>query len=374
MKKYFLFLLFLLPIQSFAQDWFEDTRSDGINVFKNESGDNLFSTRFNTKDGITINFFDWSKGQKRAFLNPDGSKKLLWFLPIQQDSLKKEWGLETFKESSTNSIKNNGWGFSLKTKAEQGIGSLISSGQFADGFSANVYYAGERTISKEEWSGIYNNQNHSDSFCFWAFTLGYTNNQYRFYRPDRIINEQLSKFESISGYQIGFSYFNISENQNKSNVIRGISLGYRMKNNYKKLSKVEIKDIRNQSVGKDSLKVYQTIDDDGYTYVLEDKDNKLAYFGEVSLKGHFGIIPKNLGYNICFLTYPEIVYAKSKASMNIGFGVQFLKNGQPLISNAGIFAKFSDIFNSASSIDPFLKRTFELGVTASLNILTLKAQ
>jgi hypothetical protein len=404
MKKALKLLIFtfFLPFISLAQDWFEDTRSDGISVFQSTQGGKkaLFSGRFNTKDGIALNFFDWSKNQKFGLINPSNSSQTLWFSPIKQDSLKLAWGEKTFKDSVikyprlqvlpkaiqdslktawgnhvflqaiTNSVKDQGWGIALKSKAEQGIGSLFSSGQFADGFAVNLYLAGQRSISAKEWGKVKNRPlKKGDSYRFWALVGGITNSQYRFYRPDLSNKDQLSDFESITGFQAGYSYFTITPNANEDNILRGISINYALKNNYKKLPKVEIKDYNdNTSIG--SLRNVQLLDDNGSTYALETPDSKLSTFGVLTIRGQLGIIPKTLDNRISFLFYPELAYQKQKLTVNLGLGVQFLKKGNPLISEAGVFAKLTDVFNAGGSNNPFIQRTLELGLTASLNILT----
>ena len=373
-KQLIIFIFSFYTLSANGQDWFDDTRSDGVNIFKKteeSKSTTLFSTRFNTKEGIILNFFDWSKNN-RIGLFDSTVNKMVWIYPSEQEDYKKKWGDAKFTKGATNSRKFSGWGISVKSKADQGLGTLFSSGQLADGFAGNVYYAGEQVVSEEEWEKKYKKANHSESFRFWVFTAGYSNSQFRFYRPTEVPKKQLSAFESTSGFQAGFSYFTISENANSDNVIRGFNVGYRSRNNYKSLAKVEIKDVRNIQTGKDSIKSVQVIDNNGYLYAIEDAKRKLEYFDEYSIKGQFGIIPSKLNYRICFISYPEVVYAKDKASVNIGFGIQFLKDKQPLLSDAGISVKFSDIFNSADKDEAFFKKTFELGLTASLNILTGK--
>lgn len=367
MKKIIL-LLTLMPISVFAQDWYDDTRSDGAIVFFNpNTGSNLFSARINTTSGISLNLFNWQKKYQLGIIDTNDRNNLLW---IDSD---KFVGIKVDTSQMTVSRKFKGWGTSIKTKAEQGIGSLIASGQFADGFSASLYFANERVISAKEWKKT-KDKTKKDTYRFGAFVLGFNSSQYRFYRPDLAPKEQYSDFESVSGGQIGYSFFSINTNCLDNIILRGLSVGLSIKNNYKKLTKFDIKDVHNQVVGKDSVKVFQKIDKDGYTYALEDANNSLTYFGELTVRGNFGIIPEKFSKRICFLGYPEVAYAKEKLSVNLGFGVQFLKENQPLVSIAGIFAKFSDVFNSGVSKDPFLKRTFELGVTASLNVLTGQAK
>ncbi len=368
MKK-FILLLALMPALASAQDWYDDTRSDGAIVFFNSNtGDNLFSARINTTSGISLNLFNWQKNYQIGVKDPIDPTSIKWVNSKDFDANKP------VGSSVTLSRKFKGWGVSIKTKAEQGLGSLIASGQFADGFSTSLYFANERVISTKEKEILGKKDTANDTYRFGALVFGFNNSQYRFYRPDLIKKEQFSDFESVSGGQIGYSFFSINTNSLDNLVLRGLSVGLSVKNNYKKLTKFDIKEVHNQVVGKDSVKVFQKIDKDGYTYALEDANNSLTYFGELTVRGNFGIIPEKFNKRICFLGYPEVAYAKEKLSVNLGFGVQFLKENQPLMSIAGIFAKFSDVFNSGASKDPFLKRTFELGVTASLNVLTGQAK
>lgn len=371
MKKYAIFLLLLLPYLIHGQAWFEDTGNENISIFKNDSNEKLFSARFNTKEGIGINFFNWQKSKEFGYVIDDGKKKRMeWYHSTKEDSLKTAWGTKLHTCRSTNSAKYRGWGVGIKTKADDGLGSLVSSGQFADGFGSNIYIAGERVVSEEEKRIKYKNS--SESYRFWVLVISHTNNQYRFYRPHLGLDKQLSGFESVHGFQTAYSYFSISENKNKSNIIAGFNVGLQLKNNYKKLPKVDIKEIATHSVGTDSTRTFQTVDKDGYTYAFENDQLKLKHYGEFALKGTFGVIPNALNNRICLLTYPEVVFNKEEVKINIGFGIQFLKEGQPLISDAGIFIRLNDILNAGKSKDIFYKRSFEMGVTASLNILTGK--
>jgi len=239
-----------------------------------------------------------------------------------------------------------------------------------------AYIAGERVIdAREREESFLNSQKglYSDAFRFWALSASFTNNQYRFYRPDLSVDSlKFSKFEPFNGFKVGFSRFFITESKSENTIIAGYSINYILNNNYSTLKKIEGKNNYQINFGSDSTdaRTIQVIDDDGYVYAVQKGNSVFKKFGELMLRGQYGIIPKFTGRSICFITYPEIVYSKSKVSANLGFGIQLLKKGNPLISTAGIFFKFSDILNSKDDEDPFFKRSFELGVTASLNVLT----
>jgi hypothetical protein len=148
----------------------------------------------------------------------------------------------------------------------------------------------------------------------------------------------------------------------------GGSITWGRLNNYDNLKKVELKEsvVRVDSPINRTL---TTVEDKGYIYGLGD----FKEYRNTNYRVYATYIPYSLEYRAAIVFYPSIdandLYKESL--VNLGLGFHFLEKDNPSISTLGIIFELNDIGNSREKTDPFIKRSFRVGLTAALNVTSL---
>jgi len=335
MKTFILIILFSfwLSISLSGQDYFEDVKGSGFSVLSARNT-TLISTRVNVGDNsIKINFFQQYRLKCDTAQNID-----------------HQWPKKKF---------DLGWGIAVKGKSEDGIGLLFSTGSFSPGFNGSGYLSLRNITS---WQ---------DQARWWILLLsgGYTISNFNLFNPDAAINKQLTD-TIFQGYNFGLSWcYIIPVNNLKDNIIVGASIGFNRVNNYGNLSKVEIKDTKSIADTGGTIRNITPVKRNGAIYAK----GSYKEFNTAKARISMAYIPSFLNNRVAFMVYPSINYSKIYAPIyNAGFGIQFLKKGAPTISIGGIFVEFNDITNVQGKTTGFIKQTLSIGLTASLNILSLK--
>lgn len=322
--------MWLYTINIHAQDYFEDANGNGIPIISGDFG-NLLSTRANTSDNsIKINLFT-------NFV-------------ISNHSTKKDANI---------SIKKTyfGVGLFVKGKAENGISNLFKTGDLQEGFNLGGY------LSLEKFSTEGNGNSARTKYIRIIFTGLYTSSNLNLYNEENIYSKQLYD-TNFTGYSFSVSGYFIPPLK-KGSLILGLSLSNVKTNNYSGLDKYEIKEIR------------KTIDSTGTITreIVEEKDNylygvgKYEEFNKYKIRFNCAYIPGFFDNKISFIIYPSGEYRKQKKpTYNIGVSVNFLKDGMPILSDAGLTLEFNDVSNVANSNKKFLDRTMKIGLNAAFNI------
>lgn len=352
MKTVYLFCFLLASLTAKAQIWYDDAAGGGFPVLlggsKNGNSEKttLFNARVNTSDGSTI-------------------------LSIFKRKFPKTQGIDTttVRPSATdrpdpNSFSRNnprfGWGTSVKGKVENGLGSLFSSGKISPSFTVGGYltYSGWMQAKK------------GSKFILPILSVRYTRSEQRFYYPEEKADSiRFSNFLPSNGFEISGGYYEIVPDGER-NTIWGVTFSATNKDNYSTLTKVEVKDIKATNGAGQPGRTVTIIDDDGYTYAQSTATNPYRTFWAHQLRFHYGKILSNS--RIAFITYPSVEFTTKPASsgtVNLGFGLHFLKEGQPSLSQVGVVFELNDLFNANSSTKPLLQRGFKVGIVAGLNAI-----
>ncbi|WP_031529318.1 hypothetical protein [Dyadobacter crusticola] len=340
-----------------AQDFFEDLQGESTPVLGGANNGALLSARANIGDNsLKLNLFKIFQLKKPGQATP----------PITPPSISIPGGVgapqNPYNETS------HGFGLSFKVKTEDGLGSVFTSSKFASGFSGGGYYALRRVFADPI--------NQRGSFKYTILSGLYTRSQFRFYRPQNSFDTRLSDFRPFDGFTFGLSTFGYSTlaRDATSGQIFGGSLTFTKTNNYSALSKVEVKRLSNTPYGTpaDSIQSVTLVDDNGATYAEDTPDDEYEESFKLRLRGNYAYIPGALDSRVALIFSPTLNYGftQNQVTADLNIGLHLLKKGQPTISLAGIFFEFSDIGNTADDSDPFLKRSFAIGVMVGLNVLS----
>jgi hypothetical protein len=368
MKNWWLiFLCWFNCLPVCAQDLFEDARGNGVPVVSRGNLP-LASARVNSGDNsLKVNFFNWTNAAWEG-TRTNGTRRTDW------EALNTKDGSDAAPGSRQPDILRLGWGVGLKAKAENGIGKLFGSGRLVPGVEFNGYLASRTTRGYTIPRPASNDLLHYKTFGYWLLSGNGSASQYRFYYPDSVIGKQLGSFQNHTGFRVGIAHYFISPLAKRkdlsSNTIKCFSLTLSRVNNYATLPKVEIKDSRTSVYSSnDTMRTVTLLDEEGATYAIEDMTNTFNTFLEANLRGYFAILPKPPLERVAFVLYPGIRYSTQKAKVDLGFATHFLKKGNPTVSELGIYLELNDVFNAASSQDPFLSRSVTIGLTAAYNVL-----
>jgi hypothetical protein len=326
--------LLLLYNSSKAQDYFTDLNSGNTPVIiNNEQGKALFSAVINPTDAsIKANFFRQYRLKDASFHVTDPKRHINFI----------------------------GWGINTKTKTEDGLGTLISSGSFNPGFTGGAYLS----YSRMHWRKLTDT---SQQFGQWAVILSGTlsTSNFQLYHSQNPYATQLSD-TSFKGRSISLSVVKLIF-KGTNNLMIGLSATGSQMNNYGKLDKVNIKNdsIFNNDAG--MTRIVQTVNDDGDVYANGD----YRLYNNLNIRANVSFIPGALDYFMAFIFYPSLDFSKAfKPKYNLGFSFAHLKKGSPSVSDAALFLEFNDLNNASESTKPFFKRSFKFGVTTTLNIFT----
>lgn len=366
MRQHLLILLLVGSLSVSAQDYFEDLRGNGNPISINVNKTFNISARLNIGDNSAkANFFKiWRL--KEEYINRD-----TWIDSNFADStlnkiqfisnLGKE---EDFSESinfspgvSSFRLTDLGLGSSMKGKIKEGLGTLFTKGGFTGESQLGIYGVWHRIkIMKDE---------HKHTIVISPF-LNVNHSAYRLI-PDSSMS--FATLDTTLGQlSYGVSFFRKSYINEKSQLILGFSLTKSRPNNWDDLDKAELKEVvvRNEPPFTNAL---TTVEDKGYIYGLGMIDD----YTNLNLRPHITYIPFALEYRVGLIFYPSIDFAKKYAEplKNIGLGIHFLEKGNPTISNLGIFFELNDVTNAKEKTDPFLKRSFKVGLTTALNVTSL---
>lgn len=334
MKRILLLILLFSCQLATAQDYFEDIKGNGTPLSFNNT--RLFSSRINVGDNsIKANLFHQYKVNEEGFDHPGLARHKVFI----------------------------GWGLWFKTKTEDGLGALFNSGDFNPGFGSGAYL----TFHKRTWSKNDEGTNYRSWILAFSANINYS--QYRLYDASKSFSSQLYD-TNFTGYTLGLSFL-YRLHPNRSNLYLGASCSINKVNNYGKLDKVEVKDdtaYTNNGINRTAA----TVDDDGNVY------GRGHYQVEHTVKLRFNTtyVPGSFDHQLGFLIYPSVDLSveKSAAKFNIGFALSFLEKGSPTNNIAALMFELNDINNVNNSTKPFFKRSFSVGITASLNVLKGKTE
>jgi hypothetical protein len=322
--------MWLYTINVHSQDYFEDANGNGIPIISGDFG-NLLSTRANISDNsIKINLFT------NFVISNHSSKK------VTNISIKKTYF---------------GAGLFAKGKAENGISNLFKSGDLQEGFNLGGYLSLEKFSTKNKGNSA------RTKYIRIIFTGLYTSSNLKLYSAENIYSKQLYD-TNFTGYSFSLSGYFIPPLK-RGSLILGLSLSNVKTNNYSGLDKYEIKEIR------------KTIDSTGTITreIVEEKDNylygvgKYEEFNKYKIRLSCAYIPGFFDNKISFILYPSSEYRKHKNPIyNIGISINFLKNGIPVLSDAGLNVEFNDVSNVANSTKKFIDRSMKIGLNAAINI------
>lgn len=360
-KKVILILVLIFASSKvvFSQDYFEDLNGNGFPILMETEKDlNLFA-RINIGDNsFKLSTFQFFKDVK--------------------------FGL--FGKPNIDKLMRIGWGTYFKAKTENGIGYIFSSGKFTPGFSSGGYFYLGRTIDY-----IYR-EKIEKRWWHLIFSFGYNFSKYRYYEPDKEFENQLTQID-FGSINLGLSYYyNQPSGKNRdSNLIWGGSISYSKINNYSSLDKFEIKDSTSFiDTDTDTERTVTSFNEDGYVYAKGSSESYYKEFLKCKIRPYLTLIPKMFYGRIGIILYPSIDILKRVATQydiksngeientnpfivgNFGIGLQLFDDDQRSYSLGGVFIEFNDLNNAYDSKKSFFKRSLKIGVTASLNILSLK--
>lgn len=349
--KSFLFICFvLIGLTAQGQMWYDDASGGGFPILSGNPIDSLsnklFNARFNTADGsATVSFFNRTLPKQ----------------PRIDTSEARPSGTERPDPNSfSRDNRRFGWGTSLKGKVENGLGNFFSSGKTSPSFTIGSYLA---------YSG-WNKAASGSKFSLALLSFRYTRGQQRFYYPEEKADSiRFSDFLSTDGFDVSTGYYEMVPN-GSHNTLWGIALSSKNKDNYSTLTKVEAKNAQMTNGATQPGRTVTTVDDDGYIYAQSTAKDPYNKFWAWRLQAHYGKVFSNS--RIAFITYPSVEFTTkhgSSGTINLGFGLHFLKENQPTLSQVGVLFEFSDLFNSNSSTKPLLQRGFKVGIVIGLNAI-----
>ena len=315
-----------------SQDYFSDRNNTGTPILFNQGGEKntgLFSTNLNLTDAssLKVNFY-------------------------QQYDLNHKRYVEHIKDAER--YQNVlGWGLSAKAKAENGIGTIFKSGEFKPGFATGTYISWTKYSWKPQRTSMF-----KTFALILSGTLDY--NQQLFYYPERAFADQLVQ-NTFHAPQIALSAVNMLH-PGRNNIFFGGSIAIGKKSNYADL---DTYDIRDETVTNDGIVNRHIVRTGGDTYASGD------YFTYTNYRLRFNIsyVPGALGYKLGFVLYPSADFSSPYSTrLNSGLAFHFLQDGNPGTSKAAVFFELNDITNQAGSDQPFLKRSFRLGISTALNL------
>lgn len=359
----FLFTLGLPAYNCFAQDYFDDIKGNGNPISLNLAKTFNISARLNVGDNSAkANIFKMFHVQYKS-RSLTGEWKNTTFPQNEGDLLNNSTTPEDFSNSaaiavpkSTFQLFDLGLGGSIKGKVKDGLGSIFSKSQFT-GESQLALYGVLHTVKIVE-------DIHKHTVVVSPF-INFN------YSAVRIISDTITvinKFDStLKTTNYGISGF-FKSYIKQSQLITGLSITRSKQNNYDDLTKVELKEFVTRSNPLQNSTI-TTVEDKGYTYGL----GKLKVYRNTNVKVYATYIPFSLEYRAAVIFYPSIDFNKlyKKPLNNMGLGFHFLEKGNPSISNLGIFFELLDMNNAKEKIDPFIKRSFKMGISAALNVTSL---
>lgn len=333
-------ILLLIEISSTiqAQDYFSDRHATGNPIIFSSQGKNelLFSAGFNLSDNSSI--------------------KANLFRQYWLDSL-------TYRPLETPRHKTFlGWGLSAKASMVNGPASLFSEGKLDPAFNGGAYLA----YSRLNWKKTRNTKN--TAFSDWSIILSENLNYatYQFFDRLKPFDAQLST-RNFKGSTTALAYV-LKLHPKTDNVFIGASVSYSRKSNYYNLNSVYIKDDSVISSGGNSRTVTQA-STSGTLYA----EGRYREYGNLNLRLNSTYIPAAFNYNIGFTLYPSVDFTtKYRARYNTGLALSYLPKGSPSTPFASIFFEFDDITNASGLHSPFIKRSFNIGLTTTLNLLSGK--
>jgi hypothetical protein len=347
------YCLFLLPLllqcQCLrAQDYFEDVQGNGFPILAFPNNRTLLSTRINIGDNSAkVNFFQFYPVSAPPAAAP------------QQDTGRNLGVSQPVPPPRVGKYADVGWGLFAKGKIESGLGNLFTSGDLVPGVTGGAYLA-LRQVNVKATETIFGGL---------ILSATYSGSNYRFFNPKAEFTKQFSD-TTYRGFQVGLSKFSILPvGLAKDNLlIVGGSVSVFRQNNYNKMAKAEIKTTTTYAnPGGDTTRIATQVDDEGYLFAIGEYKQYVA----TRLRVHAAYLPASLKGRIGVLTYPSVELSASSApKYNLGFGLQYLVEGSPLVSTGGLFVEFNDIDNAGNSNKKFINRSVSIGFTAALNIPT----
>lgn len=362
----FLFMLGLPAYNCFAQDYFDDIKGNGNPISLNLAKTFNISARLNVGDNSAkANIFKMFHVQYKN--GRVTGNKVTWtdatFPKDEANILNNLATPEDFSNSvavavpkSTFQLIDLGFGGSVKGKVKDGLGNIFSKSQFS-GESQFALYGVFHTVKIVE-------DIHKHTVVVSPF-INFN------YSAVRIISDTITvihKFDStLKTTNYGISGF-IKSYIKQSQLITGLSITRSKQNNYDDLTKVELKEFATRSNPPINSTI-TTIEDKGYTYGL----GQLKVYRNTNVKVYATYIPFSLEYRAAVIFYPSVDFNKlyKKPLYNTGLGFHFLEKGNPSISNLGIFFELLDMNNAKEKTDPFIKRSFKMGISAALNVTSL---
>lgn len=348
--KHLIWIGLLLAGSASAQDYFDDLRGNGNPVSLNLNKTFNISARLNTGDGTSakLNLFKMFHIKNNDGADIDSAEKV-----ITEDftnSAAASAPISTFR------LFDVGLGTSLKGKTKDGLGDLFTKGNFGGESQWGLY----GVVHKVKIA----NDHHKHTYVFSPF-INFTYASYRVLPDTSVSFKRIDT--TMNRRNVGFSFFRQGYIRGRSQFIVGGSLTFSKLNNYDDLKKAELKEFvtRTDSIGH----TITTIEDKGYTYAV----GNIKEYKNTNLKVYCSLVPFSLEYRAALILYPSIDFNKlySDPLYNVGLGVHFLEKGNPSISALGLFFELNDIDNSKQKTDPFIKRSFKIGITTALNITSL---
>jgi len=333
-----LFLFLALPFTLRAQDYFADRNATATPILlgkDNHAG--LFQASGNIGDNsVKVNFF------KQYWLNES-----------------------TYKADRLPRAKNYfGWGLSAKAATVNGLGTIFSYGDFSPTFNAGAYLS----YSRKTWSP----SGDGTVFGSWSFILAgsFTTCDYNIYTPANTFSHQLvdTAFHALG---VSLSFVDCIY-KGEDDLFVGASVAVRRLNNYPFLTKVNIKNDTAYTNGGNggragTTRTVTAINSNGDTYGV----GPYLQYTDVNIRLNLSWVPAALQHNLAFIVYPSFDLSKPYTPVyNVGTSIAWLKTGSPSTPIAAVFFEVDDLNNAYGSSYAFLKRSFRVGVSTTLNILT----
>jgi hypothetical protein len=314
-------LLLVGMCKAMAQDYFSDRNGNGTPILVKDTSGKLAKQLFSAgvdltdKTNIKVNFYAQSKIAPTSFL---------------------------------------GWGVSAKGTANNGATSLFSASNLSPGFGGGAYLAYTKLVESPT------------HYYAWAVILSANLNYttYQFFTPSASYSKQLSSV-NFSGNMVGISTF-FKLHPGHDNLFLGASFSLGHQSNYNSLSTVTIKNDSTIS-GTGKTRTVEQVNKNGDNYAT----GSFLQYTDYNFRLNGTYIPGFLKYKFGLTVYPSIDLSTAYSpKYNAGLAFSFLKNNNPSTATASLFFEFDDIGNAQNSTKPFLNRSFKVGISTTLNVLT----
>ena len=221
------------------------------------------------------------------------------------------------------------YGFDVSGKlASDGVLALLQNNQWRPGAKVRFNIG---------WTNLLTSMMHGGNTDWLTAQLGYNGNKLTLFSADEDFDSQINKpVFHAPGFHVGYVYAFAGE------VLLGIKTGVSKRNNYKKLTEVEVGSV-------------ETIMDEASGSVrLVQKDEVTARQGDFvekyapDLRLHSFWNPGWVNQRVGFTAYGSSVFSSNKAirTTDVGIGLHLLKQGSPTVALGGFVVGVKDVFDS----------------------------